>query len=107
MAYDENRQQPSCLGFTFKELKGEQAKDDNLCIILDWLLIEKVPEQGTLFLSSPESKYYWLNKELFALIDGVLFRKRLDSKNIELVVPASLKEQAMLWHHDIPSASHK
>ena len=104
---NENRQQPSCWGFTFKELKEEQAKDEDLCIILDWLLTEKVPEQGTLFLSSPESKYYWLNKELFTLIDGVLFRKRLDSKDIELVVPASLKEQAMLWHHDIPSAGHQ
>ena len=60
---NENRQQPSCWGFTFKELKEEQAKDEDL--ILDWLLTEKVPEQGSLFLSSPESKYYWLNKELF------------------------------------------
>ena len=48
-----------------------------------------------------------MNKKLFTLIDGVLFRKRLDRQDIELVVPASLKEQAMLWHHDIPSAGHQ
>ena len=91
---EENRQQPSCWGFTFKELMEGQAKDEDLCIILDWLLTEKVPEQETLFLSSPESKYYWLNKELFTLIDGVLFRRRLDSKDIEFVVPASLKNRS-------------
>ena len=58
-------------------------------------------------ISSPGAKYYWLNKEIFRLVDRVLFRQKTDSKDLELVVPDSLKEQAMALHHDIPSAAHQ
>ena len=44
---------------------------------------------------------------MFQLLDGVLFRQKTDSKDLELVVPDSLKEQAMALHHDIPSAAHQ
>ena len=62
-----------------------------------------------MFLSSPETKFYWLNKELFQLIDGVLFKKKLEGYNedLQLVVPDSLKDHALLWHHDIPSSGHQ
>ena len=44
---------------------------------------------------------------MFQLVDGVLFRQKTDSKDLELVVPDSLKEQAMALHHDIPSAAQQ
>ena len=66
-----------------------------------------MPNVGGLFISSPGAKYYWLNEEMFQLVDGVLFRQKTDSKDLELVVPDSLKEQAMTLHHDIPSAAHQ
>lgn len=64
-------------------------------------------KKGSLFISSPEAKYYWVNKEIFQLIDGVLFRHNPKSKVLELVVPESLKEKAIELHHDIPSSAHQ
>lgn len=107
VARDPTPTQSTCWGFTFEQLKAEQATDKDLNIILDWLSTGNVPGEGIIFLASPEAKYYWLNKELFQLVDGVLFKKKLDSTDLELVVPDSLKEQAMAWHHDIPSAGHQ
>lgn len=107
VAQEATSKQPSCWGFTFEELNTGQAADKDLNIIIDWLSTGEVPDEGIVFLASPEAKYYWLNKEMFQLVDGVLFRQKMDSKDLELVVPDCLKEQAMAWHHDIPSAAHQ
>ena len=76
-----------CWGFTFQELQTEQAKDTDLQIIISWLQTKKNPDEGILFQSSPEAKYYWLNKELFQIIDGVLFKKNIDAEDMLLVIP--------------------
>ena len=34
-----------------------------------------MPSEGDLFIASPACKYYWINKDIFLLIDGVLFRQ--------------------------------
>ncbi|MBV2113414.1 MAG: DDE-type integrase/transposase/recombinase [Candidatus Thiodiazotropha sp. (ex Ctena orbiculata)] len=99
--------QPSCWGFTFEELEKEQAEDKDLKAIMAWLSTKEEPDEGSLFISSPEAKYYWVNKEIFQLIDGVLFRHNPKSKVLELVVPESLKEKAIELHHDIPSSAHQ
>ena len=98
---------PSCWGFSTEDLSKKQSEDKDLEIILAWLTSGTIPDEGSLFLSSPESKYFWINKDLFHLEDGVLFRKKLDSEDLELVIPDSLKEQALSWHHDIPMAGHQ
>jgi hypothetical protein len=82
---DGSTDQPSCWGFSFVDLKEAQAKDKDLAIIIRWLSAKEIPEEGVLFLASPEAKFYWLNKELFHLTGGVLFKKKLDSKDLELV----------------------
>ena len=107
VAQEATSKQSSCWGFNFEELKTEQGKDKNLKIIIQWLTTQEMPNEGSLFISSPEAKYYWLNKEMFQLVDEVLFRLKTDSKDLELVVPDSLKVQAMALHHDIPSAAHQ
>ena len=99
--------QPSCWGFTFEDLKKEQAEDKDLKTVITWLTTKEEPDEGSLFISSPEAKYYWVNKEMFKLVDGVLFRKNPTSTDLELVVPDSLKEKAIELHHDIPSAAHQ
>ena len=88
-------------------MKTEQGKDKDLKIIIQLLTTQEVPNEGSLFISSPGAKYYWLNKEIFQLVDRVLFRQKTDSKGLELVDPDSLKEQAMALHHDSPSAAHQ
>ena len=98
---------PSCWGFTFKELEKDQAADKDLKQIIPWLTTKVEPDEGSLFICSPDAKYYYVNKEMFRLVDGVLFRQKPTSKDFELVVPDSLKEKAIAWHHDIPSAAHQ
>ena len=44
--------------------------------VIQWLKTQEEPDQGIVFLASPEAKYYWLNKEMFTLIDSVLFRQK-------------------------------
>ena len=101
--------EPSCWGFSYKDLATEQAKDPELEIILRWLQSGNVPSAGSLFLYNIEAKNYWLNKDLFQLVEGVLFRKKPKENDQELllVIPDSLKETAMLLHHDIPTAGHQ
>jgi len=91
---------PASWGFTNQELQTAQRRDINLQIILDWLLENKAPDEGVLFLSSPEAKYFWINKEMFSLKYNVLYRSKEDSPDLELVIPQELKEQAIRWHHD-------
>lgn len=39
--------------------------------------------EWNLFISSPEAKYYWINKEIFWLFE-VLFRQKKGSTDLEL-----------------------
>ncbi len=41
------------------------------------------------------------------LISGVLFRNRSKDDEKDLVLPISLRELALKWNHDIPSAGHQ
>ena len=95
LAQEATSEQSSCWGFTFKKLKTEQGKDQDLKIIIQWLTTQEVPNEGSLFISSPGAKDYWLNKEMFQLVDGVLFKQKTDSKDLELVVSDSLKEHSI------------
>ena len=99
-------QTSTCWGFTIEELSAEQSKDPDLQFILSWLRSKTEPEEGQLFLASKAAKSYWLNKDLFVLLKGVLYRRK-DGSELDLVVPISLRTQAMEWHHDIPSAGHQ
>lgn len=53
------------------------------------------------------AKAYWLNKELVLLIDGVLYRQRVSGDEKHLVLPASIKQEAIRLNHDLPSAGHR
>ena len=99
--------QACCWGFTFEELQDAQNEDENLKLLLDWLKEQKEPDQGTLFASSRQVKFFWINKGLFQLIDGVLFKQKKEILELELVVPKSLQLKAIELHHDIPSSGHQ
>jgi len=98
--------EPSSWGFTLKDLREAQEKDEDLRTILQWLTSGVVPEEGALFLTSPAGKYYWLNKEMLCLVDGVLYMDT-GQEDKKLVVPDSLKEKAVSLNHDLPSAAHQ
>ena len=85
---------------------ARQAKDQDLQFILEWLQSSAMPRQGDLFIASPAEKAYWLDKERFCLIEGVLY-KEAESGDKKLVVPDSLKELAVKGSHDLPSSGHQ
>ena len=98
---------PTCWGFSVEDLKGAQEADDDMKIILAWLKQSTIPSERDLFLASAPAKAYWLNKERFLLIDGVVYRQRDSEDEKNLVLPASLREEAIRLDHDIPSAGHQ
>ena len=96
----------SCWGFSLEDLREAQAKGQDLQFILEWLQSSAMPRQGDLFIANPAAKAYWLDKERFCLIEGVLY-KEADSGDKKLVVPDSLKELAVKGGHDLPSSGHQ
>jgi len=102
LAQESTNDVPCCWGFTFKQLCEAQRDDNNFQIIISFLKNKTEPTEGALFRSSPEAKYFWINKEMFKLADGVVFRYKPDSNDLQFVVPVSLQQQAIEWHHDVP-----
>jgi transposase InsO family protein len=98
---------PSCWGYTLEDLIQAQASDTELQILLAWLKDAVVPSEGDLFRTSPAVKFYWLNKELFQLVDGVLYKKREDTTGMDLVIPVQLRNSALESCHDLPTAGHQ
>ena len=96
-------------GYSWEEVRTFQAEDKELKFILTWLELQEEPPEGELFLSSPATKHYWINKELFSLSDdGVLWKRRDDIASEKLlVVPAALKKEIMTLSHDLPSTGHQ
>ena len=99
--------EPCSWGYTLSELKLSQSSDLDLIIILDWLQDIKDPDQATLFRGSLALKSYWLNREMFILIDGVLYRNDADSEEKKLVLPVCMQEKALTLNHNLPSAGHQ
>jgi hypothetical protein len=52
-------------------------------------------------------KLCWINRSIFELIDGIVYKKRTDTVDTDLVIPASLKNSAIESSHDLPSAGHQ
>ena len=93
-------------GYTRKEIREKQKNDSDVQIILAWLEKGEVPEEGTVFSASPASKYYWINKEVFEIVQGTLCKKKRVGQ-LDLVIPDSLKAEVLKTNHDIPMAWHQ
>ena len=96
-----------CWGLDVAELQKQQRRDDTLTFLLDWLDSKQVPSEADLFIASPAGKYYWLAKEEFLIIGGLLYHQRADKGDKDLVVPENLKQEAIRLNHDLPSSGHQ
>ena len=77
----------------------QQKKDHNHLKHLRLCLeTQEEPNQATFV----EEKSLWINRNLFTLKDGVIWRKIGGSET--LVVPNSLQEQIIELNHDLPTA---
>ena len=73
-----------------------QRKDKDLKFIFNWLEKQEVPNEDEIFLSSPATKNYWINKELFFFgNETVLWKRDENSETKVLVVPKDLKEEIL------------
>ncbi|KAH3857647.1 hypothetical protein DPMN_100258 [Dreissena polymorpha] len=96
-----------CWGFSYEELEKAQEQDNSLKILRDWLKDGLEPDEGQLFIANPEVTFFWINKECFRLVDGVVFKSKEGSGDMELVIPDSLKTAVIELQHDISSSGHQ
>ena len=99
--------EPSSWGFTLEDLRNAQGKDEDFRFIIDWCKDKVIPRENELFIASPAVKSYWLNKEQFCLIDGVLYQTEAVTGDKKLMVPKDLRTLAVQWNHDLSSAGHQ
>ena len=94
------------LGFRCYGCPEAAITDLNLTFLWDWLENRIEPGEAALFIASPAAKYYWLSKEEFVIIGGLLYHQRPDGSEKDLVMPEGLKEEALKLNHDLPSSGH-
>ena len=80
----------SCWGFDATDVQELQHEDLNLIFLWDWSEIRIEPGEAGLFIASPAAKYYWLSKEEFVIISGLLYHQRPDGSEKDLVMPEGL-----------------
>ena len=57
------------------EMKEQQRVDPELAWVVRWRETGEEPTEGELFIGDSRSKYYWINREVFVLEKGVLWRE--------------------------------
>jgi hypothetical protein len=77
----------SCQGPGEDEMKEQQRVDPELAWMVRWRETGEEPTEGELFIGDSRSKYYWINREVFVLEKGVLWRERDEGKSARRVVP--------------------
>ena len=69
------------------EMKEQQRVDPELAWVVRWRETGEEPTEGELFIGDSRSKYYWINREVFVLEKGVLWREGDVGKSARRVVP--------------------
>ena len=67
------------------------------------------PRWGDVSTLKAFTKTLWAQWERLTVIDGVLYRKRMEKESdfqIQMIVPQSKRETILKYHHDIPTAGH-
>ena len=72
-----------------------------------WRETGEEPTEGELFIGDSRSKYYWINRKVFVLEKGVLWREGDEWKSARRVVPTMYREQIVKLCHDPPLAGHQ
>jgi hypothetical protein len=80
-------------------MKDQQRVDPELAWVVRWREIGEEPTEGELFIGDSRSKYYWINRKVFVLEKGVLWRKGDEGKSARRVVPKMYREQIVKLCH--------
>ena len=92
-------------GYTSEEMREEQLKDPDLRTVIGWL--NGNPDPLELSTASSEAKHLWKHRVDLMIEDGVLrYRWHGVDESPKLVLPRSLRQEALRLHHDVPLAGH-
>jgi transposase InsO family protein len=94
-------------GFSWQDLEEAQGQEEDFHIVLEWLKYGTPPDDSELFRSNAAVKFYWLSKEQLCLINNVIYYVDGRTGDKRLLLPTSMRELALRWHHAIPSAGHQ
>jgi hypothetical protein len=83
-------------------MKEQQRVEPKLVWVVRWRETGEEPTEGELFIGDSRSKYHWVNREVFVLEKGVLWRKGDEGKSARRVVPKMFREQVVKRCHDPP-----
>ena len=97
------------ISLTPDELVLCQSLDADLAFVSTWLEGEVEPEEGELFLASPEVKNFHINWNLVLLDDHKVLWKKSGEEGEKrlLVVPRELRQEVLRLCHDVPAAGHQ
>ena len=97
-----------CLDICSKEGWEKEQKDEvEFQFLRPWIINRDGPSQSELTLASSTQKFYWLNKELFYIVDGLLIYQPASTNEHKLVVPSKFRKEILRLCHDIPSSGHQ
>jgi transposase InsO family protein len=88
-------------------VKEAQAAESSFEFLMHWLIDKHEPREGELFIASPSAKYYWVNRDSFTFIDGLVWRIDPKTNAHRLLIPEEIKAEVMYVCHDVPSAGHQ
>ena len=97
--------------FTKTEIVKAQGKDRDLRKVVSWVKTGARPPTEEMKAEGAEIRNYWLNFDLLRMVDGVLCRKWVadateKTDSLLVVLPRSLKKEALQLLHDHPSSGH-
>ena len=85
--------------------KKEQEEDQEMGILYRWLEHKETPKEEDTKLAHPTTKFYWMNRDLFKIEEGLVYRTSNDGQ-AQLVIPKSMQREVLEANHDLPSAAH-
>ena len=83
-------------------------EDIDLKHLIQWIEAPSSPSQAELQGLSPVVKYYWTNKALLTVSEGVLYYKWMEGDSFRLlfIVPSAMMGEFLELNHDSKMAGH-
>ena len=96
----------SCLSVDREEIIQAQANDPDMSFLYDYLKNDFIPENAEIKLASPTAQNYFLNRDIYSLINGVIYQTVGVDKDL-LLIPKCLISEVLHLCHSIPTSCHQ
>ena len=97
--------------YTPEAISKLQREDDSLSKLHDWMDTDDLPSREEAAALDPATRKLWIEYQSLTRQNGVIYRKKwltTEKKRheLQLLVPAALKDEIMRDNHDVPHAGH-